>query len=180
MKQPVDQILKNSDDIIAPWPNTYTFTKNLCERALKKHRGNVPLLILRPSIIITSYKEPYQGWTDSMAAAGPLTMMIAAGITKYLVGNNFNRADLIPVDIVSNAIIVGTAFQSGRDSLMVMHSSSSHSNPLTWKNYGDYFLDYAKTSPFEFQQSNPRIEWIPLNEYKVMFDLLTLTGEILP
>ena len=33
-----------------------------------------------------------------MAAAGSLTLMVASGITKYLVGNNFNRADLIPVD----------------------------------------------------------------------------------
>jgi len=85
-----------------------------------------------------------------MAASGPLTMMIAAGITKYLVGNNFNRADLIPVDMVANAIIVSTAFQAHKDSLAIVHSSSSHANPLTWKNYGDYFLDYAKTSPFEF------------------------------
>lgn len=50
-----DSILQNQENLIKPWPNTYTFTKNLCERSLKKHRGTVPLLILRPSIIIGSY-----------------------------------------------------------------------------------------------------------------------------
>jgi hypothetical protein len=45
-----------------------------------------------------------------MAAAGTLSMMVSAGITKYLIGNHYNRGDIIPVDHVANAIIVGTAF----------------------------------------------------------------------
>jgi fatty acyl-CoA reductase len=151
LKLPVDEILKRSEELIAPWPNTYTFTKNLCERALAKNRGSLPVLILRPAIIICSYEEPYAGWTDSMAAAGTLTMMVASGMTKYLVGNDFVRADIIPVDQVANAIIVGTAFQAGNNSLSVQHSSSSHPNPITWRQYCNWFLDYARTSPFEFQ-----------------------------
>jgi alcohol-forming fatty acyl-CoA reductase len=67
-------------------------------------------MILRPAIIICSYQEPYPGWTDSMAAAGSLTLMVASGITKFLMGNDYNRADLIPVDQVANSIICGTAF----------------------------------------------------------------------
>ncbi len=50
------QILENEANIIKPWPNTYTFTKNLAERALKKHRGDIPLLLLRPAIIICAYE----------------------------------------------------------------------------------------------------------------------------
>ena len=48
-------ILANTLKIIAPWQNTYTFTKNLSERALKKFRGDVPLCIVRPAIIIAAY-----------------------------------------------------------------------------------------------------------------------------
>ena len=46
-----------------------------------------------------------------MAAAGTLTMMVSAGVTKYLIGNYYNRGDITPVDHVANSIIVGTAFQ---------------------------------------------------------------------
>lgn len=53
-KMSVDYITQNTDKIVAPWPNTYTFTKNLCERAIRKHRGTLPVLILRPAIIICS------------------------------------------------------------------------------------------------------------------------------
>lgn len=45
-----------------------------------------------------------------MAAAGALTFMVASGIIKYLVGTDYNRGDLIPVDFVANMIIAGTAF----------------------------------------------------------------------
>jgi hypothetical protein len=75
-----------------------------------KRRENIPLLIVRPAIIIGSMTEPYPGWVDTLAAAGTLSYMSSIGVTKYLPGNDTNRADLIPVDIVANQIIVGTAF----------------------------------------------------------------------
>lgn len=96
-----------------------------------------------------------------MAAAGALTLMVGSGITKYLIGTDYNRGDLIPVDHVANAIIASTAFQANKNSLSIFQSCSSHANPITWKKYTEYFLDYAKTSPFEFQFSNPKITFLP-------------------
>lgn len=43
------------EEILGKFPNSYTFTKNLAERALMKFRGNVPLLILRPAIVIATH-----------------------------------------------------------------------------------------------------------------------------
>ena len=93
---------KHTDDIIKPWPNTYTFTKNLAERALQKLRGNIPILVLRPAIIIAANQEPYPGWIDAMTAAGPLTLMLCTGILNYIISTPYVRADLIPVDIVAS------------------------------------------------------------------------------
>lgn len=42
--------------LIMGYPNTYTFTKSLAERALKKLHGDLPTTILRPSIIISCYE----------------------------------------------------------------------------------------------------------------------------
>lgn len=110
LKLSTDEIIQNTESLIAPWPNTYTFTKNLAERALRKFRENIPVFILRPSIIICSLSEPYPGWIDSLAAAGTLTFMVGSGISKYLIGGNYVRSDIVPVDFVSNALLVGTAF----------------------------------------------------------------------
>ena len=44
-------VTEQEKNIIGAYPNTYTFTKSLAERMLKKNRGNLPVVILRPSII---------------------------------------------------------------------------------------------------------------------------------
>ena len=44
-------VSEQEKNIIGDYPNTYTFTKGLAERMLQKRRGNMPMVIIRPSII---------------------------------------------------------------------------------------------------------------------------------
>ena len=138
------------EQIIKPWPNTYTITKNLAERTLRKLRGSVPLYVLRPSIIISSYKEPFPGWIDAMTAAGPMTLLTGTGVMTRLIkkGADEIRADMVPVDFVSNQIIVGTVHQANKDSMLIAHSNTSHLNPVTWEGYLQAVLEYLKKNPF--------------------------------
>lgn len=46
------------------WPNTYVFTKAMGEMILGSMRGKLPLVILRPTIITSLYKEPIPGWME--------------------------------------------------------------------------------------------------------------------
>lgn len=46
------------------WPNTYVFTKAMGEMVLGSMRGKLPLVILRPTIITSLYKEPIPGWME--------------------------------------------------------------------------------------------------------------------
>nr|GEW73573.1 alcohol-forming fatty acyl-CoA reductase-like [Tanacetum cinerariifolium] len=48
------------------WPNTYVFTKALGEMILGHSRGDMPLVILRPTIITSTYKEPFPGWIEGI------------------------------------------------------------------------------------------------------------------
>lgn len=45
--------------LIGDYPNTYTFTKGLAEHIVTTERGDMPVTIVRPSIITGAYKEPY-------------------------------------------------------------------------------------------------------------------------
>ena len=47
--------------IIGDKPNTYTFTKALAENILETEGKNLPLAIIRPSIVAASWKEPAPG-----------------------------------------------------------------------------------------------------------------------
>ena len=90
--------------------NSYTFTKNLAEKALYKKKGDVNVILARPAIIAGSVKEPFPGWTDSMAAAGSLTLMGGTGVCPYFHGRGDNHFDVIPVDIVANHEIIASAY----------------------------------------------------------------------
>jgi fatty acyl-CoA reductase len=46
-------------------PNTYTFTKSVAECLVASEAANIPAIILRPSIVGPTWKEPIPGWVDN-------------------------------------------------------------------------------------------------------------------
>ena len=60
-------------------PNTYTYTKALAEYYLVNEAKDLPLSIIRPSIVAGSYKEPYPGWVDCIH--GPTGIFVAVSLT---------------------------------------------------------------------------------------------------
>jgi len=129
---PVEEIEKRTPGYLGKFPNTYTFTKNLAEQLLLKWRENVPLVIVRPTIIGGAWKEPYPGWADSISAAGAFYITAGLGVLKVSLGNLHNVGDQIPCDLVTNTCIVAAAQYAGTKEVQVFHSGSSHRNPLTW------------------------------------------------
>lgn len=125
-------MIENTPRILGKFPNTYTFTKNLCERLMKKRQGGVPICIIRPAIINTSYSEPFPGWIDSIAAAAAIFFFVGLGIVKQLKGNNKYIGDTVPVDVVVATIIVASAVNIKNTSLPIYHVGTSDRNPITW------------------------------------------------
>src|SRR6202035_3773775 len=62
------------------WPNIYTFTKSLGESLLSRHGRDLPIAIVRPSIVESSERSPFTGWNEGINTSGPLS---------YLLGTNF-------------------------------------------------------------------------------------------
>lgn len=134
-----DQILKNvlamtpeqqdqnQEKILGTYPNTYTYTKAMAERTLQKVANpKLPIVIIRPSIICGSYKEPYAGWTDTLSAAGGLTLGGGTGMINYIHGDNDCIADLVPVDFVTNIIIASSALYANKPGFEIVHIGTSH------------------------------------------------------
>lgn len=78
------QVAENEKLLLGQFPNTYTFTKNMAEKTLLKRKGDLPVVLFRPSIIACSNEQPFPGWTDSLSAAGGITLMSALGLIKYI------------------------------------------------------------------------------------------------
>ena len=99
--------------------------------------------LVRPAIIASALEQPFPGWTDSLAAAGGLTVLAALGVVRYLNSDmGMTRFDLIPVDIVSNHILVSTAYAPFEyvGKMSVYNCGSSQSNPLYFWQYREKLL----------------------------------------
>lgn len=113
-------------DILGGYPNTYSVTKTvtehlllgMCQRRLVAPKNNplknnlpseqVPLVILRPSMIGSSHLEPLPGWIDAPAAVASGILAVATG-TIQTFPNSWSpehKADCIPVDTVVNAMLM--------------------------------------------------------------------------
>lgn len=74
----------------------------MAERALKKKHGNLPVTIVRPSIIIANMDDPFDGWIDTLAASGGIIFGVSLGVLHFVKSDGNAIVDLIPCDLVSN------------------------------------------------------------------------------
>jgi fatty acyl-CoA reductase len=123
------------------WPDAYTYTKALGERALLESRGDVPVSIVRPSIIESAFAEPRPGWIRGFRMAEPVILAYARGLLKEFPGVPEGIVDVIPVDLVSAAILAvagrGPHLVDGRPEPDVVQVASGSVNPLRYRQLVD-------------------------------------------
>ena len=86
------------------FPDAYAYTKALGEIALTESAGDVPVSIVRPSIIESALAEPSPGWIRGFRMAEPVIISYARGLLKEFPGVPEGTIDVIPVDFVVAAI----------------------------------------------------------------------------
>lgn len=87
------------------WPDVYTFTKALGERVAEDSWGDHRLSVVRPSIIESAWRHPFPGWIDGYKVADPLFAAYGRGLLPEFPMIADAVIDLIPVDLVVDAII---------------------------------------------------------------------------
>lgn len=93
-------------------PNTYTFTKGLAEQVVYEYRNKLPVIIYRPSIVVSSLDEPMPGWVDNFNGPTGLLLACGIGILRTTYGDPDVVSDFTPVDTSIKAMIVA-AWQRG-------------------------------------------------------------------
>lgn len=96
---------KITDQMIDDRPNTYTYTKAMAENIASKYAKKINIVIVRPSIVMSSMREPAEGWIDTINGPVGLSVLGALGILQKIKVNSEVVFDLIPVDIVTNALV---------------------------------------------------------------------------
>lgn len=153
---------KQTKTILGLFPNTYVYTKNLVERIMLAERPEkMTITIVRPSIIGASLAEPRPGWVEGVTAASAVFLLTGIGMIKHLHANPDSIGDIIPVDIVSNEVIVTGALCANTNTLNVFNCGTSSRNPHTWKMSKLWNQVYWENHPPEKRLSKPSIALIP-------------------
>lgn len=92
--------------MIDKWPNTYAFSKAIGEELVRQKSRGMPVCIVRPSIMIATYREPVPGWINNFYGPTGVVMGAAIGLLRTLHCKSELIADIIPADYVINNIIV--------------------------------------------------------------------------
>jgi len=142
------------------WPDAYAFTKALGEQALFENKGDVPVSIVRPSIIESAWAEPRPGWIRGFRMAEPVIISYARGLLKEFPGVPEGTVDVIPVDIVVAAII-GVAAAGPDKAAFITQVASGGINPLKYRTMVDIISDYFGRNPLYDPEGQPILvpEW---------------------
>ena len=141
----VDEGLKRAQS--RGWNDTYTYMKALGEQMVAKTRGDLPVAIIRPSIIESSLEDPQPGWLDGLRMADPLIVGFGKGRLPDFPAEPDIILDIIPVDFVVNAILIVAKQTYQKRGIEVYHVATGSQNPLYFRNIVDASHDHFVKYP---------------------------------
>jgi alcohol-forming fatty acyl-CoA reductase len=110
------------------WPNTYTFTKSLGESVLARRGKDLPIAVVRPSIVESSTRTPFPGWNEGINTSGPLSYLLGTNF-RQLPTNERKCLDVIPVDMVTRGMTLIGAALIQRKHARLYQLATSATNP---------------------------------------------------
>ncbi|KAJ4873622.1 Fatty acyl-CoA reductase 2 [Raphanus sativus] len=134
------------------WQDTYVFTKAMGEMMINSTRGDVPVVIIRPSVIESTYKDPFPGWMEGNRMMDPIVLCYGKGqLTGFLVDPK-GVLDVVPADMVVNATLAaiakhGMAKADPEPEINVYQIASSAINPLVFKDLAELLYNHYKSTP---------------------------------
>jgi HAD superfamily phosphoserine phosphatase-like hydrolase len=172
------------------WPDVYTYSKALGEQALLEIHGDIPLTVVRPSIIESAWSEPKPGWIRGFRMAEPLIVSFAKGELDQFPGYPEGIIDVIPVDMVA-AAICAVAAKGPAPSPSIYQVASGSVNPLLYKVLTSTVQKWFTDNPIYDPNGNPIAvnDWVftgaagleeKLERIQTAFDKIGLVVNALP
>ncbi|KAK4873202.1 hypothetical protein RN001_015231 [Aquatica leii] len=121
--------------ILKGFPNPYVATKSLAEDLVRRTASDLPIAVVRPTIIAPALKEPVSGWTNQYQTYVRLYTFYALGLSHIIPATPGSVLDIIPLDYAVN-LILATAWDLGsfpniaQKTIKVYNHGTTHKNPL--------------------------------------------------
>ena len=123
---------------VGPLPDVGTLAMAIAECMVAEQRGDLPVAIIRPSMLGACLSSPVPGWIDSANGLSPMFVALAVGLLSQMPGHAHSIADIAPADLVANqfcaALELAAALGRAPTSFLVTHATTSSSpRPLRWR-----------------------------------------------
>lgn len=144
--------------LLGDFPNTYAYTKACAEEIVRAYQGQIPMAIVRPSIIVSTYKEPFPGWINNLYGPVGITAAAMPGLLCSLHCDSVVNANIIPVDMVANAILASpwdderskAEIKENKkvlDDVRIYNYESSTDQPITWGEFQQMTYEHGIQCP---------------------------------
>ncbi|RZC39816.1 fatty acyl-CoA reductase CG5065-like, partial [Asbolus verrucosus] len=150
-------------DLIQDWPNTYTFTKCIAEDVIRTEMDALPVAIVRPAIIVSTYEDPLPGWVDNFYGMTGAGVGVMTGALKNIYGDDDTIIFTVPCDYVVNNVIASPWDLNTRKpttleecEYIIYNYVGSHKSAVTLKNWTDNISIMRWTYPFNMML------WFPM------------------
>eukprot|EP00253_Pinus_taeda_P021293 PITA_21293 len=137
------------------WQDTYSFSKAMGEMIIVNGSEDLPVVILRPTIIESTCSQPFSGWIEGHRMIDPVITYHAKGQIDYLLGDPDTVLDVIPADMVVNATLAAMAKHAGKAGVKVYHVASSVANPLRLGEIVTIIFEHFKCNPYIDHNGKP-------------------------
>ncbi|KAK2424135.1 fatty acyl-CoA reductase [Trifolium repens] len=139
------------------WPNTYAFTKAMGEMLVETSKENMSVVIVRPTIVTSTYREPFPGWVEGLRTIDSIIVAYGKGKLTSFMADLDAILDVIPADMVVNAIIVAMMAHANQpsDDHIIYHIGSSIRNPITYRIFREYNFKYFTEKPWINNDGKP-------------------------
>ncbi|KAL6264046.1 hypothetical protein P5V15_004127 [Pogonomyrmex californicus] len=152
--------------LISGWPNTFAFTKAIAEDTVLRYGcKGMPVCIVRPSIVTSTWNEPIMGWTDSVY--GPIGLLVGSslGLLRTIHCHTDKKLDFVPADYVTSCLIaaawhtnvrnvkkvfkvnVETGIVPDVERIPVYNYVSSCQKPITWDTFRKHVRAHGSKIP---------------------------------
>lgn len=174
------------------WNDSYTLTKAMGEQLVVKLRGALPTAIVRPAIVESSLEDPEPGWVEDLKVADPLIVHYGKGRLSNFPIDPGIVLDIIPVDVLSNAVTAVLPQVHGSGEMKVYHVASGSQNPVRASEMVELVYGYFKSSPMRDRAGRPidvrpwqfisqrRFRCLVALKYKLPLSLLKAAVDYLP
>ncbi|KAI3851927.1 hypothetical protein MKW98_019926 [Papaver atlanticum] len=138
--------------------HVYVFTKGNGEMLIGERRENLPIVIIRPTIVTSTIKEPFPGWVEGVKTVDAFFTGFGQGEITFFLGNSQTIMDVIPGDMVVNATIAATVAHGDKPNskfMIIYQVACSNRGPMYSLKIRNYAYNHFAKNPLMSENGKP-------------------------